>query len=562
MKITIGDYLLNRLKEVGIEHLIGIPGDFNLQLLEQLEKVDGIEFVGASNELNAAYVADGYAREKGISALLVTYGVGDLGALPGIAASMAEHVPVIVISGTPPQFAMEHNFRVHHSLADGDFENVRRALDEFTEARGFITQENAAEEIDRLIRLALLHRKPVNIQLPSNLSYLKIDWDGEALKPLKHKSDKERLKAATSTIVERYEKAKKPMVLIDLDVDRLGIKKQVQQFIEKTNTPFAALSTGKAILDESHDLYAGIYRGDNSDPRVQKQVEESDFLLTVSPRFIEGNSGRYTSDLPEEHLVRLGRNHTFVGRDVFEGVAVKDLLKQVIKNVPENSEEVPRRRMEEIKFRVLKDKALDHKHLWKQVGAFLEKGDLIYAETGSSAQALGSVMMPEGVTYVSSEIWGAIGHMLPALFGSLLANPERRQLLFIGDGSFQVTSAALSRILYHDLKPIIFLLNNDGYTIERYIMGMNAAYNDIPMWKYHKLLDVFKEDHQMLVFDCHTQEDLQAALQEAKASKQGAFIEVHLKPHDAPEALEKFGPAVAAFNYGDKGPENEEPEVT
>src|SRR5574344_210665 len=110
MKITIGDYLINRLKELGIKHIIGLPGDFNLQFLEQINKAEGIEFSGASNELNAAYAADGYGREHGIAALCVTYGVGDLGAIGGIAGSAAEHIPVISISGIPPLFAKRHNY--------------------------------------------------------------------------------------------------------------------------------------------------------------------------------------------------------------------------------------------------------------------------------------------------------------------------------------------------------------------------------------------------------------------------------------------------------------------
>ena len=127
MKITIGDYLIARLKELGIKHILGVPGDFNLQFLEQIRATDGIEFIGVTNELNGAYAADGYSRSHGISALCVTYGVGDLSALNGVAGSSAEHVPVIVISGAPPLYAMKHNYKVHHSLADGDFSNAYTA---------------------------------------------------------------------------------------------------------------------------------------------------------------------------------------------------------------------------------------------------------------------------------------------------------------------------------------------------------------------------------------------------------------------------------------------------
>ena len=91
MKTTIGNFLISRLRQMGVRHIFGVPGDFNLQLLEQIGETDGIEFVGNCNELNASYAADGYARMNGASALLTTYGVGDLSALCGVAGAAAEH---------------------------------------------------------------------------------------------------------------------------------------------------------------------------------------------------------------------------------------------------------------------------------------------------------------------------------------------------------------------------------------------------------------------------------------------------------------------------------------
>lgn len=558
MKITIGDYLITRLKEVGIKHIIGVPGDFNLQFLEQVKEHDGIEFVGASNELNAAYAADGYARENGLSALCVTYGVGDLGAIPGVAGSFAEHVPVIVISGAPPLFSMRNKYKVHHSLADGDFSNIKSTFEEFTVASAKITQQNAKEEIDRLIRLAILYKKPVHIQLPSNISYLMIDIEEEPLPQIAHSSDSERLETLTEDMLSLYKKAKSPYVLVDMDVDRLDVKDEIQKIIEKGQIGFAAISTGKAILDENHPLYIGIYKGDDSEPGVQEKIEGSDFLLTVSPRFIEWNSGTYSQDLPDRHHVMVARDYTTIGDEIYEGVAIKEVLKTFIDGMEEKTERKPlnTKKLETTSFEA--DKKLDQESFWKHVHPFLKEDDLIYGETGSASQALGGMLMPKGVRYVSSQIWGAIGHMLPALFGSLLANPKRRQLLFIGDGSFQVTGQELSRILYNDLNPIIFVIDNDGYTIERYIMGMKSDYNDIPKWSYAQLPEVFSEKNQMKTFKVHTHGELEIALKEAENISNGILIEVHFHQEDAPEALKKFGPAVADFNYGPRGPENED----
>ncbi len=559
MKITIGDYLLKRLKEIGIRHIIGVPGDFNLQFLEQLEHVEGIEFVGASNELNAAYAADGYARENKIAALLVTYGVGDLGAIAGVAGSASEHIPVIVISGVPPLFAKRNQFQVHHSLADGNMKNMANVYKEFTVEQTLITQQNAQEEIDRAIRKAMRYKRPVNLQLPSNISYFEIDIDDAPLAPLHHASDEQNLALAIDTIVKQFQKAKRPAVLIDQDVDRYEVTGVLQAFIDKTQTPYAQMSTGKAILNENQPLYMGVYRGAMSDEGVQEKIEGADFLLSVSPRFIEKNSGYYSQNLPEDHLVRMEKDYCFVGFECFEGVDIKDVLHGLLDKVEEIPQDTTEQEETKPDYAYQADGKLSHKNFWPQVQAFFSEGDLIYAETGSSSEAMSKIVLPADSKYVASAFWGAIGFTLPAVFGSMLANPYRRHILFIGDGSFQVTAQELSRILYREQNPIIFLINNDGYTIERYIMGMYKDYNEIPSWNYHKLPELLIANNKMKTFSVKTQGELAQALEEAENITHGILIEVHLGKTDAPESLEKNGPNIAKFNFGPRGPENEKP---
>ena len=123
---TIGDYLLDRLVDCGIDRLFGVPGDYNLQFLDSVIAQQSLGWVGCANELNAAYAADGYARIKGAGALLTTYGVGELSALNGVAGSYAEHVPVLHIVGAPCTGAQQRGELLHHTLGDGDFSHFSR----------------------------------------------------------------------------------------------------------------------------------------------------------------------------------------------------------------------------------------------------------------------------------------------------------------------------------------------------------------------------------------------------------------------------------------------------
>ena len=87
MKQSVGNFLLRRLQEVGIRHLFGVPGDYNLKLMQQLEDRGEPGWVGNCNELNASYATDAYARINGIGAMSVTHGVGALSAINGIAGA-------------------------------------------------------------------------------------------------------------------------------------------------------------------------------------------------------------------------------------------------------------------------------------------------------------------------------------------------------------------------------------------------------------------------------------------------------------------------------------------
>ena len=99
--ITVADYLIKKLKALNIEEVFGLPGDYSFEIVEAIEKDDKINWIGCTNELNAGYAADGYARIKGYAAIVTTFGVGELSAINAVAGSMAENVPIVKIVGVP-----------------------------------------------------------------------------------------------------------------------------------------------------------------------------------------------------------------------------------------------------------------------------------------------------------------------------------------------------------------------------------------------------------------------------------------------------------------------------
>lgn len=103
----LGAYLLSRLKQLGVHTVFGCPGDFNFGLCDLIDDAKDLRWAGNTNELNAGYAADAYARIHGFGALLTTYGVGELSAINSIAGAYAERVPLLHMAGFPPMWEYE-----------------------------------------------------------------------------------------------------------------------------------------------------------------------------------------------------------------------------------------------------------------------------------------------------------------------------------------------------------------------------------------------------------------------------------------------------------------------
>jgi pyruvate decarboxylase len=124
------------------------------------------------------YAADGYARVKGISAIVTTFGVGELSAVNAIAGAYSEYVPIVHIVGYPSTLSQKNGALLHHTLGNGDFTVFSRMSKEISCAVSMLNnQHEAAILIDNAIRECILHSRPVYISLPSDMVQKKIDGD-------------------------------------------------------------------------------------------------------------------------------------------------------------------------------------------------------------------------------------------------------------------------------------------------------------------------------------------------------------------------------------------------
>jgi indolepyruvate decarboxylase len=247
-----------------------------------------------------------------------------------------------------------------------------------------------------------------------------------------------------------------------------------------------------------------------------------------------------------------------VGNENYQAVTLKEVLKGVIDAVRRvgNRAQPPIAAAVESTHadgsRANQDAKLTQVAYWRAMQSYLREGDVLFVDNGTS-YALFGLTFPPNCTFVGSVNWGSIGYSVGALLGTLTAAPGRRHVLFVGDGSFQVTAQELSTILRHDHKPVIFLINNGGYTIERGYLGKTETYNDIANWSYADLPKVFRRDTSARSFVVKTIRDLHDALSTPNDTM--VFVEAIMDRYDALAPVMNRSNKGADLDYGPRGPQ-------
>ncbi|MFH8347980.1 alpha-keto acid decarboxylase family protein [Streptomyces sp. NPDC018045] len=552
-RITVADYLLRRLRELDIEHLFGVPGDYNLGFLDQVTDFPGLSWVGTCNELDAAYAADGYARLRGAAALVTTFGVGELSAVNGVAGAYAERVPVVAVTGMPATEVAAAGRPVHHTLMDGDYGHFGRMFAEVTVARADLTAENAPAEIDRVLRAMRRHRGPVHLNLPTDVVLARVPAPDGPLAVPDGPGDPGLLRDFLASCARMLDGARDVTVLAGHEAERFGLRGPLRDLLAAAPVRAAVFSSGKGVLDETAPGFVGAYTGEISDKRARAAVEDADCLILAGAPVSDSVTGGFSHHFTPERTIELRPGRAAVGRAVYEGIAMADAVGGLAGLLRDTELPEPDGYGEPFAYPdAAPDARLTQRHLWSAVGAFLPEGSVLVAEQGTAFYGAQEVPLPADGRFVGQPLWGSIGYTLPATLGTALAAPDRRSVLVIGDGSLQLTAQELGTMTRYGVAPVVVVVNNDGYTVERAIHGATAAYNDIAAWDYTALPAAFGAGPGAVAVRAETPAELADALAlAARTPDELVLIEAVLPRDDAPELLTALAQRFAAQNaYG------------
>ncbi|KAL5094961.1 hypothetical protein Trisim1_003569 [Trichoderma cf. simile WF8] len=553
---TVGDYLAERLAQIGIRHHFIVPGDYNLILLDKLEAHPALTEVGCTNELNCSLAAEGYARACGVGVCVVTYSVGAFSAFNGIGSAYAENLPVILVSGAPNTNDVDQHL-LHHTLGEHDFIYQLEMAKRITCCAVAIRRASHAPElIDRAIRTALLKRKPVYIEVPTNLSGEACAQPGPisaVVKPFP--SDAPALDAAVTGASEFLRSKQKPVILVGPKVRRVGAEKALLQLVEAIGCAVVLQPAAKGSFPEDHAQFAGIFWGQVSTLAADTIVNWSDVLVCIGTVFTDYSTVGWTALPSVPQLVADIDNVALPNPNMyFSHVQLQDFLVRLSEAVSWNSctmTEYNRLRPDPALGQASGgQERLTRKEVARQTQLLLTPETTVFTETGDSWFNGIQLCLPPGAEFEIEMQWGHIGWTIPASFGYALAKPERRTILMTGDGAFQMTAQEVSQMVRCRIPIIILLINNRGYTIEVEIH--DGLYNRIQNWNYALLVEAFNSEEgggRALGLKAHTAEQISEALKRAIAHKDGpTLIECSIHQDDCSRELITWGHFVAAAN--------------
>ncbi|MEU6541415.1 thiamine pyrophosphate-dependent enzyme [Streptomyces sp. NPDC047000] len=498
---TVGQYLVDRLRQLGLEHLFAIAGDYSIEWLNRCVAPGGIEIIEEVNEVNAGYAADGYARLKGIGALCVTYSAGALCAVNAVAGAYVEKVPLVLINGTPSvkkTITFEQTgFSAHHFISGR--ETDLQSFEHLTVAAVRIDDPDLAPTvIDYALTKCISERRPIYIELLQDMVDLACEPPRGVLKPTRTLSDGTSLDQSVAQIRARLESAENPLVWLGVEIDRLGLQDKAARLIQQLNVPFVTELLSKAVLSEDDALFAGVLDGQASSTAVTDLAAASDFVLALGVWLTDINSLGWEPDYDKTAFasfdaVKLG---TFFGGQValehlMDGILAADIAPGAGK-LPGNSAHGAPAAGE--------TDAITYQGFYTYVQQYIGRNTIVGAD--ASMNYFGSLLLevPAPGGFVVQSSYSSIGYSAPAATGICLAKrPDQKVLVFSGDGGFQMTAQCLSTQTRFGLDPVIFVIDNGVYAVEQWLADAAVFHSDEPFykpcllhrWNYGKLAEVF-----------------------------------------------------------------------
>lgn len=535
--MTLSSLLFDALWNAGVRQIFGIPGDFVLNLYEALQRDGRFQLVRLSHEPAVGFAADGAARiTGGLGVCCVTYGAGGLNMINAVGCAYAEESPLVILSGGPGRLEKRAAVHVHHEVKS--FDSQLKVYQEVTEYAAILDQpDTAAAHIYRALDVALKTKRPVYLEIPRDMVSVDIP-SGGAHEPVELPVDEGAVAEAAQEIVQRLTAARRPVLIVGVEVHRFQLRAQVVALAERLNIPVASSFLGRGVFPTLHPQFIGTYLGVVSPPVLRQVVEQSDCVLLFGELVSDTSLGVSAECLNTTNLLIAVARDVYIRHHRFQNTPIDRLIPRLLETTAlpvvgwEHSS--PSSQLSpEVLEPFTSDETIRVRHVIAILNEFLAgHADMpVVTDTGDCLFAAVDIRVNE---IVAPAFYATMGFGVPAALGVQIAS-GRRPLVIVGDGAFQMTGPEVSHAPLYGCDPIVVLFNNTRWEMLQAFFP-DAQYNTTVSWPFAQLADAWGGRG----FRVRTPGELRTALDAASAEQRFTLIEVVLQPGDVSPILRGF----------------------
>ena len=533
---SVSEFLIERLEHAGVKHIFGVPGDYILNFIGDLSQSEQIKFVNTTDEAHAGFAADAYARANGVGCVCATYNVGALKLCNAVAGAYAEKSPMIVLSGSPGLKERNEDFLLHHVVKS--FDNQFKIFKHIT-CHSVVLDDatTAGLKIDQAIEMLKQHKQPVYIELPRDVAEQPIRYDVYRQgTPDEQLSDDENLKEALSEIGSWIKQSKNPVIMAGVQVARFGLGGALVRFAERHNIPMVTTLLSKSTINEHHPLFAGVYCGNQtSQESLRKLVDDSDCLMIFGEMLTDMMLGFQSPNFAKRQTIFCSTEELKIRNHSYSNVKFLDLCNKLFKSDFGKKDEpsLPERPVVG-EFVPVADKPITTARFFEKINSMLTDEMAVVSDIGECLFGAAELKVRHH-HFISPAFYCSMGLAIPGALGLQVAKPNIRPVVLVGDGAFQMSISELSTILRLKLNPIVFVLNNHGYTTERFLL--DGEFNDIRDWDYQRVTEMMRGGQGLKV---ETEDQLESAVKLALKSNTLFVVNVSVNKTDVSPGLRRM----------------------
>ena len=530
---SLATVLLKALKDHGAREIFGIPGDFVLPFYKVIESSGILPHFELSHEPAVGFAADAAARfHSGLGVAVVTYGAGAFNLVNPVAGAYAERSPVVVITGAPGARERQSGLLLHHQARTVDTQLA--VFKEITCDQAVLTDATTAPaEIARVLRNAKERSLPVYIEIPRDM----VDAPCAPVPVLKARAvDKDALAECAAEILDRLGAAKKPVIVVDVEIRRYGIEDRVAILARQLGIPVVTTFMGRGLLADAPDVVAGTYLGAAGDKAITSLVEDADTLLLLGVIVSDTNFALSSRKLdPRRTMLAIDRQ-VRIGHHSYAEMPLDALVEALLADAPKTSRTLTLPAMTTSYPRGLKadDKHVVPSDIASAINDLFDRHGMM-PMTADMGDCLFTAMEIENTALAAPGYYAGMGFGVPAGIGVAAATGER-PLILVGDGAFQMTGWELGNCQRYGLDPIVVLFNNCSWEMLR-VFQPESKFNNLSDWNFAAIAPSLGGHGERVT----TRRELHDALEGAIARRgQFSLIEVMLQRGETSTTLERF----------------------